>query len=637
VEAPGVERRLAASLAADVVGYSRLMEADEAGTHARLKALRQDLIEPTIARHKGRVVKLTGDGALVEFPSAVGAVLAAAEIQRAVAEHEADRPAEERLGFRIGINLGDVIIEADDIYGDGVNVAARLEGLAEPGGICVSRTVYNQVKGKVDFGFAPAGEHRIKNISEPVSVYRAVLDGARWRPTHRSTSWPRGMIAATAAVVAIIAGGALWSFYPRSDPPAELAAENAAPLKLPAKPSIAVLPFANLNDDPEEDLFIDGLTNDIITDLSKFSTLFVIAANSTFRYKDQAVDVKDVARDLGVRYVLEGSVQRSGDTLRINAQLIDATTGAHVWAERYDRAAKDFFAVQNEITRNVVGIIRPLAEGRGKLQKAELERIGRTPTENLEAYDYFLKGVTYHDRFTKEDNARSREMFERAIELDPGYARAITKNAWTYLQEYWNGWTDAPDELLDKAMEQARRAIDVDPNEPWAHYALASVYLMQKRHDLAISEFRRAYELSPNDATIINEYGWGLTWAGRADEGIPLMQEAMRLNPYYPEWYLTSLADGYFVARRYDEMIATLEKVSQPWSAFHRRLVVGYALLGRMEEARAALAKYRELEPQASIELLAKALPFKRRDDLERFLDGLRKAGLPEKAPAPGT
>jgi adenylate cyclase len=320
-------------------------------------------------------------------------VLAAAEIQRAVASHETDRPADDRIAFRIGINLGDVIIEDDDIYGEGVNVASRLEGLAAPGGICVSRTVYNQVKGKVDFGFAPAGEHRVKNISEPVTVYRAVLDGAKWRPMRRSLAFRhRGMIGASAAAVAaIIAGGALWSFYPRPKSPAQFASDESGPLKLPAKPSIAVLPFANLNDDPDQDLFIDGLTNDIITDLSKFSTLFVIAANSTFRYKGQAVKVQDVARDLGVRYVLEGSVQRSDDTLRINAQLIDATTGAHVWAERYDRPAEDFFAVQNDIARNVVGIIRPLAEGRGKLQKAELERIGSIPTENLEAYDYFLQ------------------------------------------------------------------------------------------------------------------------------------------------------------------------------------------------------------------------------------------------------
>jgi adenylate cyclase len=321
----------------------------------------------------------------------VGAVLAAAEIQRAVGEHERDRPAAERIAFRIGINLGDVIVEEDDIYGDGVNVAARLEALAEAGGICVASTVYNQVKGKVDFGFAPAGEQHIKNISEPVSVYRAVLDGARWRPVRPgSASWRSGMITAAAAVAAIVAGGALWSFYPRPAPPAQVAAQSE-PLKLPSKPSIAVLPFANLNNDSDEELFIDGLTNDIITDLSKFSSLFVIAANSTFQYKGKAVDVKDVAGDLGVRYVLEGSVQRSGDTLRINAQLIDATTGTHVWAERYDREAKDFFAIQNEITQSIVGVVSPLAEGRGKLQKQELERIGRTATENLQAYDYFLQ------------------------------------------------------------------------------------------------------------------------------------------------------------------------------------------------------------------------------------------------------
>jgi adenylate cyclase len=321
---PGVERRLAAILAADVVGYSRLMEADEALTHARLKALRKELIEPAIAHHKGRLVKLTGDGALVEFPSAVGAVLAAAEIQRAVAGHEAARRPDERIALRIGINLGDVIIEDGDIYGDGVNVAARLEGLTEAGGICVSRTVYNQVKGKVDFGFAPAGEHRVKNISEPVSVYRAVLDGARWRPTRGlSAPWRRGIVAA-AALAAIVAGAALWSFYPRPAPPAQVASGPSEPLKLPSKPSIAVLPFANLSDDAVQAQFADGITNDIITGLSKFSTLFVIAANSTFRYKGQAVKVQDAARDLGVRYILEGSVQRADDALRVNAQLIGA-------------------------------------------------------------------------------------------------------------------------------------------------------------------------------------------------------------------------------------------------------------------------------------------------------------------------
>jgi adenylate cyclase len=634
-EEPGVERRLAAILAADVVGYSRLMEANEASTHARLKALRKELIDPAIARHKGRIVKLTGDGALVEFPSAVGAVLAAAEIQRTVAEHEAGRPANERIAFRIGINLGDVIIEDDDIYGDGVNVAARLEALAEPGGICVSRTVYNQVKGKVDFGFAPAGEHRVKNISEPVSVYRVLLDGVRWQPSRRaSASWRRGMIAAAAALAVIVAGGALWTFYPRPEP----AAEKAAPLEYPSMPSIAVLPFTNLNDDPEEELFIDGLTNDVITDLSKFSTLFVIAANSTFQYKRKAVNVQDVARDLGVRYVLEGSVQRSGDTLRINAQLIDATTGAHVWAERYDRAANDFFAVQNEITRSIVGVVSPLAEGRGKLQKQELERIGRTATENLQAYDYFLQGIVYMDKGTRDDNLRSREMFEKALELDPGYARAYGKNTWTYLLEYANGWTDEPERAFQKAMEVANTAVAVDPNEPWAHYGLGSAYIWRKQYDLGIQSFQRAHELNPNEATILADYAWALGMAGRPDEALPLIEKAIRLNPYHPPFYKGDvLWRVHFVARRYEEALDALVQVTSPYPARYRRLAATYPYLNRMDEARAAMAKFRELEPQASIELYTRTEPFRRKDDLERYLDGLRRAGLPEKSPVPGT
>jgi adenylate cyclase len=633
----GVERRLAAIMAADVVGYSRLMEADEAGTHARLMALRKDLIEPAIARRKGRIVKLTGDGALVEFPSAVGAVLAAAEIQRAVAGHEGGRPTDERIGFRIGINLGDVIIEGDDIYGDGVNVAARLEGLAEPGGICVAQTVYNQVKGKVDFGFAPAGEHRVKNISEPVSVYRAVLDGAKWRPTRRlSAPWRHGIVAAAAALAAIVAGAALWTFYPRPIPPAQVAAKSE-PLKLPSKPSIAVLPFANLNNDPDEELLIDGLTNDITTDLSKFSTLFVIAANSTFQYKGKAVNVKDVARDLGVRYVLEGSVQRSDNTLRINAQLIDATTGAHAWAERYDREAKDLFAIQNEITRNVVGVIYPLAEGRGKLQKEELERIAHTPTENLKAYDYFLQAMFHMDHYTKEENLCARALFEKAIELDPGYARAYGKNTWTYLLEFGNGWSESPDQALEQAMVVAKRGIAADPSEPWAYYGLGSAYIWQKKHDLGLEAFRKAIELNPNEATILVDYGWALALAGRPEEALPLMEKAFRLNPYHPEWYWGVLWRAHFGVGNYAAALDALLKISNPFGNIYQRLAATYPYLNRMEEARAAVAKLREIEPNASIELYARTEPLKRKEDLQRLLDGLRKAGLPEKALAPGT
>jgi adenylate cyclase len=639
VMASRIDRKLAAVMAVDVVGYSRLVGKDEAGTLARVKAHRVEFAEPLIAEHRGRVVKLTGDGALVEFASAVDAVECAVAIQTGMAVREADQPEDRRIRYRIGINLGDIVLEDDDIFGDGVNVAARLETLVEPGGICIARSVHDQVKAKLDLAFAPMGRHRVKNITEPIEVWRVVLDGARWQPMRRSPYHRgRGMIATAAATVILLAAGTVIAWLqPWRAAPQEAAAIHDAAWDLPSKPSIAVLPFANLNNDPEQDYFIDGITNDIITDISKFSDLFVIAANSTFRYKNKPVDVREVARDLGVRYVLEGSIQRVDDTLRINAQLVDATTGAHVWAERYDRAAKDFFAIQNEITSNVVGAIYPLAGGTGRLRQAELDRIARTPTENLGAYDYFLRGMDHVHRFTKEDNLQARALFEKALELDQGYARAAGKLTWTYLFDYYNGWSDTPDAALEKALEVARRAIAIDPNEPWAHYALASVYLMEKRHDQALNEYQKAHELNPNDANMVTEYGWGLTWAGRAEEGIPLMLEAMRLNPHYPNWYLTSLADGYFALSRYEDMVDTLEKVSEPYPHYYRRLAVGYAHLGRIEEARAALAKYRKGEPQASIEFLVETMPFKRREDLDRFLDGMRKAGLPEKSPAPGT
>jgi adenylate cyclase len=519
------------------------------------------------------------------------------------------------------------------------STSRRLEGLAEPGGICISAKVYEEVRNKLRLRFEDLGEQRVKNIPEPVRAYRVLLDpaaAARLRAVRppRAPDWTWPAVAAV-IVLLVAAGGVIAWLQPWRTAPQEVAAVQDAAWDLPAKPSIAVLPFANVNNDPREDLLIDGLTNDIITDLSKFSTLFVIAANSTFQYKDKAVDVKDVARDLGVRYVLEGSVQRSGDTLRINAQLIDATTGAHVWAERYDREAKDFFAVQNEITRNVVGVIYPLAEGRGKLQKVELERIEHTPTENLEAYDYFLRGIVYIDRFTKEDNLRVRAMFDKAIELDPGYARAMGKNVWTYLLEYWSGWSDNPEQSFEQAMQMARRAIAADPNEAWAHWGLASVLTMQKRFDEALREYEKAYELNPNDANIVTELGWGLALMGRAEEGIPLMQQAMRLNPFHPDVYWVNLGEGYFMAGRYEESVAALEQISQPWSRIYQVLAASYTQAGRNEDARSALAKHLKLDPQMTLEHAVASMPFNA-EGQERYREALRKAGMPGGRRRPG-
>jgi adenylate cyclase len=636
MELPGVERRLAAILAADVVGYSRLMEADEAGTHARLKALRNGLLDPAIARHKGRIVKVTGDGALVEFPSAVGAVLAAAEIQRAVAERETKRSADERIAFRIGINLGDVIIEDDDIYGDGVNVAARLEGLAEPGGICVARNVYNQVKAKVDFGFASAGAHRVKNISEPVSVYRAVLDGARWRPLRRSLlSRSHGMIAAVTVTVLLVASvGAIAWHQPWRAAPQEVApVQDDASWNLPSKPSIAVLPFANLNNDPDQDLFIDGLTNDIITDLSKFSPLFVIAANSTFQYKGKAVKVEDVARDLGVRYVLEGSVQRSGDTLRINAQLIDAPGGHHVWAERYDRKADDFFAVQKELTERIAGIIGSV---QGARRQAELERIAHTPTKSLTAYDFFLRGVLHRSRETREDSILARAALEKAIELDPQYARAIAELSATYLDDISGDWSESREHALQQAETLARRAIEIDGTEPKGYIALGFVYQLKAQNDKAIPLMRKALDLNPNDYMIHKALGYTLAYAGAPEEGIYLLEKAERINPYHPGELLRSLGQAHFFGRKYEEAVEALNKITQR----HRTSIwlytaASHAQLGQTEEAHAAIAEALKLKPDLNLEheigrRLENGLA---RDNAEHLRAALRKAGLPEKPP----
>jgi adenylate cyclase len=483
------ERRLAAILAADVVGYSRLMAADEEETHARLKALRQDFIEPTISEHRGRIVKLMGDGALVEFASVVDAVECAAAIMKGVAERQAELPKDQRIVFRMGINIGDIIIENEDIYGSGVNIAARLEQLAEPGGICVSRTVYNHVKDKVEFGFAPMGEHAVKNIPEPVSVYRVLTDPglvAKVIGLKRAgrPRWRWELFAALMAILLGLAGSVLLTLHLREDAPGDAASYQSEPWDLPAEPSIAVLPFLNLNNNPEQNYFIDGITNDIITDLSKFSDLFVIAANSTFRYKGQVARAQDVARDLGVRYVLEGSVQRASDSLRINVQLVDATTGGHVWAERYDRLATDLFAVQQEMTRQIAASVA--SERSGAVAQAELGRIARRSTESLSAYEFFLRGVAYRNLETKNDTRRAREMFENAVQIDPLYARAIANYGLTYQDDIWGDWTDSREQSLSLSEELARRAIEADPSEPLGYMVLGLTYQLRAQIDQAI-------------------------------------------------------------------------------------------------------------------------------------------------------
>jgi adenylate cyclase len=630
-----MERRLAAVLAADVVGYSRLMAADEWGTHERLKALRKDFIEPKIAEHRGRVVKLTGDGALVEFASVVDAVECAAAIQSGVAERQATLTEEQRIAFRIGINIGDIIVEDDDIYGDGVNVAARLEALAAPGGICVARNVYNQVKSKVAFGFEPMGEHQVKNIPEPVVVYR-VLPGsgpvakisARERPGAR---WGWSAAGATALLLLALAGGGLFALYHREPATVAPVSGQAEALPLPAKPSIAVLPFSNLSDDRAQDFFVDGITNDIMTDLSRFSTLFVIAANSTFRYKGQAVKVQDVARELGVRYVIEGSVQRTAEVLRINVQLIDATTGHHMWAERYERPAEDLFAVQQEITRQIASLTA--SERGGPVFKAELERIERRPTQSLSAYEYFLRGVSHRNLETREDTQLALQMFEQASELDPRYARAIANLGLTHLDEIWGDWSESREQSLASSEELARRAIEIDPSEPLGYMVLGIAHQLRGEADQAIALIEQAHALNPNDVHIKQGLASTLAYVGFPDRAIALLEEAQRLDPYYPEVILRDIGQAQFFARRYADALATFSKIARRHrTSYWLYVAAGHAQLEQLDEARAAVEEALKLNPNLTLE---REIDRRIENGLaptnaEHLRAALRKAGLPE-------
>jgi TolB-like protein/class 3 adenylate cyclase len=636
------ERRLAAILAADVVGYSRLMAADEQGTHTRLKLLRKDVVEPTIAEYHGRIVKLMGDGILVEFASVVDAVECAAAIQKGIAERQGEVPVDQRVAFRMGINIGDIISEDGDIYGGGVNIATRLESLAEPGGICVSQTVYNHVQDKVEFGFEQAGEHRFKNIPEPVVVYRVVIAPGpiAKRFGLRRAGTPKGLWAAlaTAAVVLLAAGGiAVWVQPWRSAVEVEPTSYQTGPRELPAQPSIAVLPFENLSGDHEQTYFADGITNDIITDLSKFSTLFVIAADSSFRYRDREVKAQDVARDLGVRYLLEGSLQQADDTLRINVNLVDATTGRQVWAERYERPPENVLVVQKEIAQNIVGAI---GSGGGALQRAELERIARIPTKDLRAYDFYLRGIAYKRLKTKEDNALARQMFEKAIQADPNYAVAMAECSLTYLNDIFNSWADSREDQLYAAEKLARRAIATDSSEPWGFVTLGLVYQLKVQNDQALPLLEKAHALNPNDYYVKEALGHAVTYAGSAERGVELLEQAQRLNPHRTEEHPLTLTRAYFFADRYQDAIAASNRITsrQRSPTYWLYKAATHAELGQLAEARAAVAEALKLDPDLTLQgeherrlALGLAPAY-----AEHLTEALRKAGLPEKPGAAG-
>jgi adenylate cyclase len=578
------ERKLLAILAADVVGYSRLMEVDEAGTLARLKTHRLELIDPTIAKHRGRIIKTTGDGLLVEFQSVVDAVECASEIQTRMARRNADVSAARAIQFRIGINLGDVIVEGGDIFGDGVNVAARLEALADPGGICVSAAVREQVGARLDAAFEDLGEQSVKNITRPIRVYRVALSSAGATP-----------------------GDA-----------------GASTGKAGAKPSIAVLPFANMSGDPEQEFFADGLTEDIITELSRFRDLLVISRNSVFVHKGKAVKVQEVARAFGVDYVVEGSVRKAGDRVRVTVQLIDAETDTHIWAERYDRELKDIFAIQDEITGAVVATLS------GRVEAAAHERIARKPTENMAAYEYVLAGKILHHRSSREANAEAQRLLDRALELDPNYAHAHAWKGCVIGQSWIHGWAPDNELALKQVAQELETALALDDNDPDVHRVLAALNVTFDTLDKAAYHQQRALSLNPNNDLIVVQQGEVLTWLGRAEEGIDWIRRAMRLNPYHPERYWNHLGRAQYTARAYADAIESFSRIARPDYSHHAFLAASSAQLGNKTAAAAHAREVIALEPSFATKKHLATLHYKDAADREHYREGLIKAGLPE-------
>jgi len=577
------KRRLAAILASDVVGYSRLMGVNEERTLAQLQAHQRELLEPSISEHRGRIVKTTGDGMLVEFASVVDALRCATEIQRSMTERNAEVPTAERIEFRIGINVGDIMSEGGDIFGDGVNVAARLEALADPGGICVSGRVQEDARGKFDIPFEDAGEQRLKNIAWPVRVYKVRLGGET--PT---------------AVPA---------------------------LSLPDKPSIAVLPFTNMSGDAEQEYFADGVTEDLITALSRIRWFFVIARNSCFAYKGQSTDIRDVARKLGVAYVLEGSVRKAGNRVRVTAQLIDGGSGNHVWAQRYDRDLEDIFSVQDEITETLAGAIEP------ELGKAERERARTRRPDDLRAWDLCQRGLWHTYKRTRQDLADAQHMFRQAIEIDPGLARAYAAAEEAFFFQFVGGYVDTGEAAKADALRFAEKAVQLDGEDAFNRYALGRALTLVRRHDSAVFELRKAIELNPSFAQAHSALAMALATGGHPEEALPHIELAMRLSPQDPYFgqFLVRRAEACLFSGRVEEAVEAAERsLREPniqWSRW-AILAAAQAHLGRLEGARRSIEALRILRPEIDLAFTRDYWPIADAKALEYLLDGLRKAGL---------
>jgi adenylate cyclase len=639
-----MQRKLAAILAADVVGYSHLMEADEADTLSRLKSTRESLINPKIAAHNGRIVKLMGDGALIEFPSVVDAVGCAVEIQRTMAECNAELPKEKQLEFRIGVNLGDVIVEGEDIYGDGVNIAARLEGLADAGGVLISGTAFDQVEKKLDYGFEFLGEQKVKNIGKPVRLYRVGLR----TPAATAAVAPRGkrhavlrwLVVAAMALVLVAGAAALWKAF-RDGSPVEVATVAKMALPLPDKPSIAVLPFTNMSDEAAQENFSDGITDDLITDLSKVSGLFVIARNSTFVYKGRPMKIGKVAEELGVRYILEGSVQRAGDRLRVNAQLIDSLTGGHVWADRFDGGVSDIFGVQDTFVRKIVDALEV------RLTTGEQQEIASGKTHSITAKEAFDEGWSLYLRYNAKDTAAAINALKKATELDPEYGRAYAALALAYFRVIDSLWSKEVGAVITSesnrypyfwvgALDYMKLAKKYPTSLSHTVEALQDAY--QGRAEDARRDAGRAIALDPNDPEAHIGMAWALIIAGEPIEGINFVATAMRLNPNYPSHYVLARGTALFGAgdlRQAAEVFEEGIRRNPQAAALFPPLSSVLAQLGRRTEARQMLLNFRPDIGQKGLENFPDAYTFpfswdyEHASTRERLYDGLRVAALP--------
>ena len=626
----GFKRKLAAILSADVEGYSRLMDDDEEATVRALTSFRNVIADLT-QQFRGRVVDSPGDNILADFTSVVDAVNCAVEIQRDMAERNAELPDNRKMQFRIGVNLGDVIDEDGRIYGDGVNIAARMESLAEAGGICISGRAHDQVENKLGLEYEDLGEHEVKNISRPIQVYRVLSYpgaaahivvqarenlGRKWRKI--------GFSVAGIVIVAVALG--IWQLYMRR-PTVEPASIKKMAHPLPEKPSIAVLPFDNMSGDPDQEYFSDGLTEEIITDLSKTPKMFVIARNSTFTYKGKPVKVKQVAEELGVRYVLEGSVRKADDRVRITAQLIDALTGHHLWAERYDRDLKDIFALQDEITMKIINALQV------ELTEGEHARLWGKGTDNIEAYLKSLRAREYYLTQTIEGNALARRFAEEAIALDPEYPPPYHALSATHFMDVIYGTAKSPEQSMKRAVELIKKAIDLDDSYALAYGMLGLLYTLLGKYEEGINETQKGVALDPNGAHNYLYLEINFRFAGRFEESVQAIEKAIRLNPFPPVTYYRHACLAYVYTKRYEDAITAGQqavKVSPNDYLSHMALASAYSLSGREKEARSEAEEVLRINPKVSLQYTASSLPFKNKADGEIYIGALRKAGLPE-------